>query len=168
MDTHTLGSSLHFQQRSRLGDGCHCPRSKGSWTAHLSHPGQISGVCRKSALSAAEESGLLLTYFVLPQEEKFKTYSLNHRRRLRIDKHQSYGPKHLPGMCAVSSWEGLPGSLTWGWIFGEQRKKQLDWLFKAWTEVFLQRPAAVQRLVSQANLHKFTVKEEGKRKVFPH
>lgn len=64
--------------------------------------------------SAAEDSGLLLTYFVLPQEERFKTYSLNHRRRLGTDKHQRYGPKHLPGMCAVSSWEGLLGSLTCG------------------------------------------------------
>lgn len=59
---------------------------------------------------------------------------------------------------------GLPD--LWGWIFGEQRKKQLDWLFKAWTEVFLQRPAAVQRLVSQANLHKFTAKEGGKEQSF--
>lgn len=63
--------------------------------------------------------------------------SLNHRKRLETDKRQHYGPKHLPGMCAVSSWEGLPRLPDlWSWIFGDQRKKQLDWLFKVWTEVF--------------------------------
>ncbi|EDM12243.1 rCG65931 [Rattus norvegicus] len=47
-----------------------------------------------------------------PERKKESKQSLNHRRRLETDKHQHYGPKHLPGMCAVSSWEGLPGSLT--------------------------------------------------------
>ncbi|CAH6793423.1 LOC100364769 [Phodopus roborovskii] len=69
--------------------------------------------------------------------EKNKTPKrFNHRRRLRTDKHQRYGPKHLPGMCTVSSWEGPPGSLTYGaGNLVTSGKKQLDWLFNAWTEV---------------------------------